>query len=121
MTDQRGATPLEPLFLDIRETRIALGNMGKTSFWALVRTGVIPLDYIGKKGVVSYPAVKEVGAKIRNGALASGRKAFKDHELAIDRSIASRRRKARMRAEAAKHQTAPVGNPPDPPPGRRRP
>jgi hypothetical protein len=126
MTHQHSPTALEPLFLDIRETRKSLGNMGETSFWALVRAGVIPLDHIGKKGLVPYPAVKEVGAMIRNGALAPDRKAFKNHELAISKSIASRRRKAQVRADsapaqvAAKHRNAPAGEPSDPPPDRSR-
>jgi hypothetical protein len=120
---QHEATPVEPLLMSQRRTRQSLGDASETAFWEWVKRGLIPVVYCGRKALVPYPAVKELARRIEAGELAPARSAFSDHGAAIAKSVASRRRKAQMRATstpaqvADKHRDAPAGEPPDPPPG----
>jgi hypothetical protein len=114
---QYRATPVEPLFVSQKGARRSLGEASETAFWDWVKRGLIPVVYCGRKALVPYPAVKELARRIEAGELAPARSAFSDHAAAIAKSVASRQRKAQIRAGsaptqvAAKHRNAPAGEP----------
>jgi hypothetical protein len=108
----------EPLFLTVKDARRALGNVCETSFWDMVKRGVFTISYCGRKALVQYSEVKALARRIEAGELAPAHKGFRNHSAAIAKSIASRRRKAQVRAAlAAGAASSKIGDPPDPPPG----
>jgi hypothetical protein len=95
---------VEPFFLSGKETRHVLGDMCETTYWDWVQRGLIPVVYIGRKAVSPYPPIKALREKILAGELASPKKAFKDHEAAIAKSIASRRLSPPERRQRRMHR-----------------
>jgi hypothetical protein len=49
---------LEPILLDVRDARIILGNIGRTTFYNLVNKNKLKVVKIGSKTTVTYDSVK---------------------------------------------------------------
>jgi hypothetical protein len=92
-TSEDNPTTIEPLLVAPKFARNSLG-IGETTFWELVKRGLIPLASYGRKRLVPYPALKELARRIEAGEIAPARQGFSAHKDAIAKSIASRRRKA---------------------------
>jgi hypothetical protein len=113
---------VEPFFVSSKCTRTVLGGAGETKLWEFVKRGFLHPVYSGRKALFAYAEVKALAKRIEAGELAPAHKAFRNHPAAIANSIASRRRKAQVRAKTApaaataKRGNTPAGEPPDAPP-----
>ena len=74
-TSEDNPTTIEPLLVAPKFARNSLG-IGETTFWELVKRGLIPLASYGRKRLVPYPALKELARRIEAGEIAPARQGF---------------------------------------------
>jgi hypothetical protein len=90
-------TTVDPFFLSLPRTRVVLGDAGESLVRKLIEMGFLTRRYCGRKLIFEYTEVKTVAKLIAAGEFAPACKPFRNHQAAIENSIASRRRKAQAR------------------------